>query len=121
MIKLVKNFTDWMYTISYQQNVVKAGNPVIYVYSYNSFIYNNLFIFLVNVAVGLMKLKTLKPIWFIIIYLIILFINYYYYEIRGKKYKINVKLVKNDNLKHTIILFISSVLCFVSYVYFLRK
>lgn len=45
VIELFKNIANWIFYTSYQQSVVKVGNPVIYAYSYISFIYTNLVFF----------------------------------------------------------------------------
>jgi hypothetical protein len=120
IIQIAANFANWIYYTSYQQNVVKTGNPEIYVYSYISFIYTDLCLFLWNIISIFLKAKPLEPIWFVIIYIIILGIIFYYYDIKKAKYKIKIKMHKYDDNMLTIIFVISTILCFGSYSYLIK-
>ena len=117
ILKFVENFADWMYSTSYYQNVVKVGNPQIYVYSFLAFIYNNLCVFLWNMISILFEIKPLKPIWLVIILLIVMATLFYFYDVKKVKNKIKIVTGKYDSIVLSIIFFISAILSFSSYAY----
>ncbi|MEM0543804.1 hypothetical protein WFZ85_14370 [Flavobacterium sp. j3] len=117
ILKFVENFADWMYSTSYYQNVVKVGNPQMYVYSFLAFIYNNLCVFLWNMISILFEIKPLKPIWLVIFLLIVMATLFYFYDVKKVKNKIKIVTGKYDSIVLSIIFFISAILSFGSYAY----
>jgi len=120
-MKSFTNFCNWIFITNYRYTYLKKNNPEFKVIGFNSFIYANLIIFLINLFCVIFGFRAIKPYWYVIIYIIVYLINHFYYYTLEKKNSINIPPNKND-LKFLYILFFTSVfLNFFSYYYVIEN
>ncbi len=119
MKSLIKFIFDWIFITNYRFTI-KNKNSEFNSISFNSFIYTNFIILIINLIYIFFEIKASKPYWFIVILVIVYLINYVYYFKMGKKNKIEIPHKNYDIIILYLIFFLSVFLNFYSYYYLIE-
>jgi ABC-type Fe3+ transport system permease subunit len=98
LIKKIKYFLDWNYLIAYNENVIKGDNSLIGASLFVSVDFMTFFTIIYVLVNNFLQFE-IKAVIAPILFAILVFANYFYYEILKNRIKITYKQKPNDYLK----------------------